>query len=301
MNLPPRPPRIATLAPGLRRVIAENPSPMTYWGTNSFVLGTGRVAVIDPGPAGGDQVDTILGLLDPGEVVSHVFVTHAHLDHSPGARELAARSGAPVLAFGDASAGRSPVMAALAEGGALEGGEGVDRAFEPDIRLAHGDRVDGGDWTLEALWTPGHFGNHLSFACPEQDALFCGDLVMGWSTSLVSPPDGDLSAFMASLDLLARRREATFHAGHGAPIVDPRARIAELVAHRQMRSTQIRAALGEAPGTAAALAARIYTEIPRPLLPAAARNVLAHLIDMASRNEADHEGPLTSQTVFRAV
>lgn len=298
MSLPPRPPRVTTLAAGIRRVIAENPSPMTYWGTNTYVVGTGRVAVIDPGPAGGDQIDTLLGRLGPGETVSHILVTHAHLDHSPGARALAGRTGAPVLAFGDHLAGRSPVMEALAQDGALSGGEGVDAAFFPDICIAHGETVSGDDWALEALWTPGHFGNHLSFAAHDRNVLFCGDLVMGWSSSLVSPPDGDLSAFMASLALLATRPEATFLPGHGDPITDPQARLAELAAHRRMRSAQIEAALDAAPGSAEELAAKIYTDIPAALLPAAARNVLAHLIDMVSKNEAQHDGALTAGTVF---
>jgi glyoxylase-like metal-dependent hydrolase (beta-lactamase superfamily II) len=205
-----------------------------------------------------------------------------------------------VLAFGDHAAGRSPRMETLARAGTLSGGEGVDAAFRPETTLAHGARISGDDWELEALWTPGHFGNHLSFAAPDRDVLFCGDLVMGWSTSLVSPPDGDLSAFMASLALLATRPEARFLPGHGDPIADPRARLAELAAHRRMRSAQIQAALEAAPGSAAALAARIYTDIPAALLPAAARNVLAHLIDMVSKNEACHVGPLTAETVFWA-
>lgn len=298
MALPPRPAPLAQLAPGLRRVLANNPSPMTYWGTNSYIVGTGAVAVVDPGPADPAQIAAILTALGPGETVSHIFVTHAHLDHSPGAALLAARTGAPVLAYGDAQAGRSAEMAALAAQGGLAGGEGVDASFTPDQMLDDGEVVRHGDWQLEALWTPGHFGNHLSFALPEGQGLLCGDLVMGWASSLVSPPDGDLAAFMASLARLAARRDAVYYPGHGEPITAPAERVAELKAHREMRGRQIAEALRDAPGTAAELAARIYTETPAALLPAAARNVLAHLIEMASKNEAHHKGALRADSVF---
>lgn len=299
MSLPPRPPRVSTLAPGIRRIIAENPSPMTYWGTNTYLVGTGRIAVIDPGPAAGDQVDLILDTLEPGEEISHILITHAHLDHSPGAAHLAARCGAPVLAFGDYRSGRSRIMSDLAAKGELSGGEGVDHGFVPDRRLSHGELVSEETWSLEALWTPGHFGNHMSFASRAHGALFCGDLVMGWSSSLVSPPDGDLAAFLASLAQLVERSETIYFPGHGEPITDPASRISELVAHRLMRSRQIRTALAEAPGDATDLAARIYTDVPETLLPAAARNTLAHLIDMASKNEATYDGALTAHSEFR--
>ncbi|MEM1079869.1 MAG: MBL fold metallo-hydrolase [Pseudomonadota bacterium] len=301
MALPPRPARLTDLAPGVRRVLAENPSPMTYWGTNSYIVGTGAVAVIDPGPADPDQIAAILAALGPDETISHIFVTHAHLDHSPGASLLAAETGAPVLAFGDAQAGRSAQMAALAAQGGLAGGEGVDAKFAPDRVLSDGAVVVSGDWQLEAIWTPGHFGNHLSYALPKARSLFCGDVVMGWASSLVSPPDGDLAAFMTSLDRLAARRDSVYYPGHGDPIQAPAARLAELRAHREMRGRQIAEALRAAPGTAAELAARIYTETPVSLLPAATRNVLAHLIEMASKKEAHLDGALRADSVFTAL
>ncbi len=161
------------LEPGIRRILAPNPSPMTYWGTNTYVVGEGRVAVIDPGPADPVHLRAILNGLAPGETVSYILVTHAHLDHSPLARPLAEATGAPVLAFGDALAGRSQVMCALVEGGLRSGGEGVDAGFAPDICLADGEAVAGDGWRLTALWTPGHFANHLCFAL--EDALFTAD------------------------------------------------------------------------------------------------------------------------------
>ena len=286
-----------TLAPGLRRLLAPNPSPMTFRGTNTYLLGTGDLAVIDPGPLDEAHLAAILAACGAGQRISHVFVTHAHLDHSPLARPLSVATGAPVYGFGPATAGRSAVMTALAASGDLGGGEGVDAGFAPDERLEDGALVDGDGWRLEALHTPGHMANHLSFAWG--DALFSGDLVMGWATSLVSPPDGDLTAFMASLRRLQARPWQVFHPGHGAPVADPAARLAELIAHRLSRETAILAELADGPATAPALAARIYTDTPAALLPAATRNVLAHLIDLKSQNRVTHEGALQTNVAFR--
>lgn len=284
----PRPGTLLTIEPGLRRVLAPNPSAMTFHGTNTYLVGEGRVAVIDPGPALPAHLDAILAALGRGERVAWILVSHAHLDHSPLARPLAERTGAPVLAFGDAGAGRSPVMARLAAAG-LSGGEGVDEGFAPDVALADGARIEGEGWSLRAIHTPGHFGNHLSFAW--EDRIFTGDHVMGWASSLVSPPDGDMGAYMASLGRLAAEGARVFHPGHGAAIEDPAARLAALAAHRRAREAAILAALDREGQDPAALTARIYTDTPPALLPAAARNVLAHLIDLAERNLAEAEGP----------
>lgn len=288
----PQPGKVEWLAPGLRRILAPNPSPMTLNGTNTFLIGQGRVAVIDPGPAIPAHFDAILAALAPGEAISHIFVTHSHLDHSPLARPLAERTGAPVLAFGDSTAGRSAAMTALAAQVAVGGGEGVDVDFAPDESLADGAEVAGDGWNLTVLWTPGHFGNHISFVWG--DAIFCGDVVMGWSSSLVSPPDGDMGDYMASLARLSATHARTLHPAHGASVKEPARRIAELATHRRHREGQILACLGSGPLTISDLTGRIYTDTPPLLLPAAERNVLAHLIDLASRNliEADpHPGP----------
>lgn len=284
------------LAPGLRRVLAPNPSPMTYRGTNSYLLGTRDIAVIDPGPDDPTHLEAILRAVLPGQEVTQILVTHAHLDHAPLARALSHETGAPVLAFGPPEAGRSPIMQALAEGELMGGGEGVDSAFVPDHLLADGDVVQGSDWQVEALHTPGHMANHLSFAWG--DVLFSGDLVMGWASSLVSPPDGDLTAFMASLTRLQGRQWSQFYAGHGAPIRDPAARLAELLAHRRAREAAILAALSDGPATARSLADRIYTDTLPALLPAAARNVLAHLIDLTENSHVAPEGILSADAVF---
>lgn len=270
----------------VRVVLAPNPSAMTGPGTNSFLIGEREVAVIDPGPDDPAHIDAILELAEGR--ISHILVTHAHLDHSAGVARLAQATRAPVFAFGAADSGRSPTMARLAATG-LTGGEGVDAGFRPDIELRHGEELRSSDWTLQALHTPGHMGGHLSFRLG--DAIFCGDLVMGWSTSLISPPEGDLVDYFRSLDLLARLAPRVLYPAHGEPITAPLPRLEELAAHRRLRSAQILAALDAGPGTAAELAARIYT-IPAHLMPAAERNVLAHLLALADLGAVAGNGPV---------
>lgn len=272
--------RPVTLEPGLRLVLAPNPSPMTHWGTNTYIVGTGEVAVIDPGPLLPDHLAALLAALDPGERITHILVTHAHLDHSPLARPLAEQTGAAILAHGDARSGRSARMQAL-EG--LAGGEGVDAQFAPDICLQDGDSVSGPDWALTALHTPGHMGGHLCLGW--EDRLFSGDHVMGWAPSLVSPPDGDMTDYMASLTRLEQHPWRRAFPAHGAPIEAPHARIADLTQHRRGREAAILAALAGGPSDLDTLTAHVYQDIPPALLPAARRNLLAHLIDLEHRNE----------------
>lgn len=292
----PRPGHPEDVAPRVRRILAPNPSPMTWRGTNTYLVGQTDLAVIDPGPDNPRHLDAILAAVQPGQRISHILVTHAHLDHSPLSRALSQATGAPVLAFGDAGAGRSAVMTALAQDGLAGGGEGVDAGFAPHAVLTDGAVIAAQDWRIEALWTPGHFGNHLSFAL--DDMLFTGDLVMGWASSLVSPPDGDLTDFMASCARLQARADRIYLPGHGAPVTDPAARIHWLIAHRHMREAEILAALSACPATAEALTARIYTDTPAPLLPAAARNVFAHLIDLTQKNRIAPDGPLAWSASF---
>ncbi|MFV0514282.1 MAG: MBL fold metallo-hydrolase [Jhaorihella sp.] len=291
------PPGVAVdLAPGLRRILAPNPSPMTYRGTNTYLVGHRDLAVIDPGPDIPAHLEAILAALRPGQSVSHVFVTHSHVDHSPLAAALSARTGAPVLAFGGPQAGRSAVMQRLARDGLAGGGEGIDAAFRPDIAVADGQTIEGDGWTLEVIHTPGHLGNHIALAW--EGACFTADHVMGWASSLVSPPDGDLTDFMASCRSLRARRWETFHPGHGAPVGDPAARLDWLIAHREARETAILEALADAPATARALAAAIYTETPAALLPAAERNVFAHLVDLTGKSRVEPDGDLSATARF---
>lgn len=296
-----RPGEVQRPAPGLRLVLAPNPSPMTLHGTNTFLLGTGEVAVIDPGPEDRHHLAAILAALEPGESISHIFVTHAHRDHSPLARALSAESGAPVLAFGDAEAGRSATMAALAAAGMIRGGEGVDLGFQPDLCLADGAVVTGTDWQLRAIHTPGHFGNHLCFATRLDGAevILTGDHVMGWATSLISPPDGDMGAFMQSLDRLDREAAQRYYPAHGAPVEAPAERLRALRRHRRDREAQILAALEDGPSDIATLTRRIYVETPAALRPAAERNVLAHLIDLTERSRVFCDGAIAPGAIFR--
>ena len=270
-----------TLDPPIRPLLAPNPSLLTGAGTNTWIVGATALAVIDPGPDDPAHLAAILAAVGSGQHVSHILVTHAHRDHSALAPRLAAATGAPILAFGTATEGRSPVMASLAPG-LPAAGEGLDTGFTPDQRLADGDTLTGPDWSLSAIHTPGHLGGHLCLALG--DTLFSGDHVMGWSTSIVSPPDGDMGAYMTSLQRLQARDWHRFLPGHGDPVTAPAARLQELIAHRHLRETQILQALGDGAATIPALTARIYTDIPHHLLPAAERNVFAHLIDLATRN-----------------
>ena len=275
----------------LQTILAPNPSPLTGPGTNTFLLGEAGIAVIDPGP---DIASHQAASLQAGDGrITHILITHAHLDHSAGAAALSAATGAPVLAFGDADAGRSPLMQSLAD--TAGGGEGRDTAFRPDQLLRDGDLIEGADWSLTAIHTPGHMGNHLSFMWNDQ--LFCGDVILGWSSTLISPPDGDLLDYFRSLDRIEALCPARLLPAHGDPVEAPLPRIAALRAHRQDRTAQILAALRDGPANAADLARRIY-DVPPALLPAAARNVLAHLIALTQLGVAGAPAKMTSESEF---
>ena len=279
---------VAMTGPKIRSVLAPNPSPMTQNGTNTYILGFGRVGVIDPGPAIAAHHVAIMATLLPGESISHIFVTHAHLDHSGLAARLSQVTGAQVHAFGAADTGRSATMQRYAARMDIGGGEGLDHAFRPDVILADGDHVVGDSWEVEAIHTPGHMGNHLCYAAG--DTLFSGDHVMGWSTSLISPPDGDMADYMGSLQKLAVRQWALFLPGHGAAVTNPAQRLIDLITHRRAREAAILAALGDSRGEGGSrtditrLTKMVYPDLSAVLTPAARRNVLAHLIDLEGRN-----------------
>ncbi len=285
------------LEPGLRRIVAPNPSPMTYRGTNTYLLGTRALAVIDPGPNSAPHLEAILKAVGADQHISHIVVTHAHLDHSPLAHPLAQRCGATVLAFGGATTGRSKVMQDLAARGLIGGGEGIDADFAPDQTLADGEQIAGDSWSVTALHTPGHIGNHLCLAWG--DACFSADHVMGWASSLVSPPDGDLTDFMASCTRLRALEWRVFYPGHGAPVADPAARLDWLIAHRRTRETAILEALRDSPRDARMLAQHIYTDTPPALLGAATRNVLAHLVDLTGKSKVMPVGALDATATFK--
>jgi len=288
------------VAPGVRRITCSNPSPYTFTGTQTYLVGTGDVAVIDPGPKNLDHLGAILAALGPGERVSHILVTHSHTDHSPGARLLAAKTDAPIHAFGPHGSGLSETMQRLvAEGAEIGGGEGGDHEFRPDIAMEEGDSLTGDDWTLGALHTPGHLSNHLSFVLEGTGIVFTADMVMGFATTLVSPPDGDMAAFMASLDKLAARTgDRLYLPGHGHPVEDPAGMVAWQIAHRRERFAQILAALADGPKDATELTRAIYTDIDPALMGAARRNVLASLIGLADRGRVGCTGPIRVDAVF---
>lgn len=287
--------KVETVAPGLRCVLAPNPGPMTHWGTNTYILGEGEVAVIDPGPADEAHLAALLAATT-GERISHILVTHAHRDHSPLARRLSEISGAPVLAFGPPEAGRSPTMQRLAATGQLQGGEGVDTDFRPDGTLGEGDRVEGAGWSAEVLHTPGHFAGHLAFRI--EAGVISGDHVMDWASSLVSPPDGDISDFMATSERLRDLNLPRLFPGHGRSIDDPSGRLDWLIAHRRARETAILGTLASRPQSVAEITTAVYADVPPEMHPAAARNVFAHLVDLVERKRATAQPILSPEAGF---
>ncbi|MEG3174824.1 MBL fold metallo-hydrolase [Sphingomonas sp. RB3P16] len=261
------------LEPLVARLLAPNPSPFTHTGTQVHLVGTTDLAVIDPGPDDPAHIDAIVQAI-AGRRVRAIVITHTHRDHSPGSRPLAAATGAPIV-------GCAPL--AIDDAG-IRADASFDRDYAPDRVLAEGDSVEGEGWTLTAIATPGHTSNHLAFALPESRALFSGDHVMGWSTSIVSPPDGNMTAYMASLDKLLGREERIYYPAHGDPIENPQRLVRGMLGHRKQREGQILRALRAAPATIPEMVARMYVGIDPRLFPAAERSVLAHLIDLRGRD-----------------
>lgn len=278
------------VSPLVRRVVAPNPGPFTFTGTGAHIVGHGDVAVIDPGPDGPEHLDALMKAV-ARERVTHIFVTHAHLDHSPAARPLAQATGAVIYAGGE------PCIPSQGDE-RLEAGD--DLAFRPDMALADGQRFRGSGWTLEAVATPGHTANHYAFGLIEEDALFPGDCVMGWSTSVVSPPDGDMGDYMHSLAKIRDRGWRRLLPAHGPPIHNVEPFLAAYIAHRRQRSASILAGL-DALGAANVrrLVALLYADIDRRLHPAAAHTVLAHLIHLVREGEVDCDGPPAINALYR--
>ncbi len=274
------PGELVRLSPLVRRIVAPNPGPMTFRGTNTYVVGRGEVAVIDPGPDLPDHVDALLAVLD-GERVAHIVVTHTHRDHSPAARLLRARTGAPIVGCVPFAPARPPRGG---EAAALDASNDVEHA--PDRVLADGEVLACAGFTLEAVATPGHTMNHLAFALAGEAALFSGDHVMAWSTTVVAPPTGAMGAYMASLERLRIRRDATYWPGHGGPVRDPQRFVRALAHHRRQREASILARLAAGDTTVAAIVAATYDALDPRLQRAAALSVLAHLEDLCARGRA---------------
>lgn len=278
----------------VRRVVCGNSGPFTYTGTCSYIVGNGDVCVIDPGPDDEDHFHA-LARATSGERVTRILVTHTHRDHSPLARRLKAETGAETLGFGPHGSGGG------APGGEVRLDASGDHDFSPDRRLAHGDRVEGDGWTLEALHTPGHTSNHLAFALQEENALFSGDHVMAWSTSVIAPPDGDMADYFASLRLLLDRPEAVYWPGHGPEKRNPQAFVRAFLTHRQMRERAILNRIRAGDRTVARIVAAVYAEVDPRLHPAAALSTFAHVEHLVRQGKVEPLGPLTLAGEYRAA
>ena len=285
--------RAVAVLPDVRRVTAGNAGPFTFHGTNTYIVGHGNVAIIDPGPDDPAHVAAVLDAIR-GETVSHILVTHTHRDHSGATAELKAATGAATVALGPhrfarpLSAGETNVLDAAA-----------DTGFVPDIVLPDTGVVEGAGWRLEAIATPGHTGNHLAFALGEADLLFSGDHVMAWSTTIVAPPDGSMSDYMASLDKLARRQEQLYLPGHGGPVTEAAAYLRGLRSHRKMREAAILERLARGDRTIPDMVKVIYRDTDPRLRGAAGLSVLAHIEDLVARGKVVSEGPPTIDGRFR--
>lgn len=291
LDLTPGVPR--QMAPRVRAVLANNPSPFTFKGTMSYIVGDGKVAIIDPGP---DDDAHVAALLDAvrGESVTHIFVTHTHRDHSPAVPRIKAATGAPVYAEGPHRMARP-----LHAGETRRLDAAADTAFVPDVRLRDGALVGGDGWTLEAVTTPGHTANHMAFAFKESNLLFSGDHVMAWSTTVVAPPDGAMGDYMASLHKLSRRGEQLYLPGHGPPVRDAPALVAQYIDHRQRREAAILHCLGKQDSDIPGIVKAVYIGLDARLVGAAALSTLAHLEELVSRGEVATDGPPTINGSYR--
>lgn len=280
---------VTRLSPLTRRLIAGNPSPFTFTGTCSYIVGEGEVAIIDPGPANEGHLAALLAAV-AGERVSHIVVTHTHRDHSAGAAALQRQTGAPIVG----------ARAHVAREGAPNGLDAAhDLAYAPDAALADGARIEGRGFTLEAIATPGHAANHLCFALLQENALFSGDHVMAWSTSIVAPPDGSMADYMASLERLRRREEAIYWPGHGGPVREPQRYVRALAHHRRQREAAILVRLEAGETGIPEIVARVYAGLSPALIGAASLSTLAHLEDLVARGLVASDRPPALSAQFR--
>jgi glyoxylase-like metal-dependent hydrolase (beta-lactamase superfamily II) len=285
------PGRVEWLSPRLRRLTASNPGPFTFTGTNTYIIGTGDVMVIDPGPEDQAHLHALQMALQ-GESVTHILVTHTHKDHSPLARQLKEKTGAKVYAEGVHRAMRAWEEEQLAP---LEASN--DLSFEPDRTLSDGEKLAGSGFTLEAIATPGHTANHMAFALNDEQ-LFSGDHIMAWSTSIVAPPDGSMHAYVDSLKKIAAREWGVIWPGHGGPIHDAALTITRTIAHRERRERQIMAALKSGPLSVFAIVEKIYTHLDKPMHGAASLSVFAHLEDLCARGYVDANPGVTLSAIY---
>jgi glyoxylase-like metal-dependent hydrolase (beta-lactamase superfamily II) len=281
--------RCDTLSPRIRRVTADNAGPFTFRGTGTYIVGHGDVAVIDPGPDLPAHLEAILAAVE-GERVTHILITHHHSDHSPLARPLAAHTGAQV--FGCA-------VKSLPNEGGMRLEAGHDLAFVPDVSICEGGVIAGRGWTLEAIPTPGHTSNHICYALAEENALFSGDHIMGWSTTVITPPDGDMGDYLRSLELIAARGFATIWPTHGPPVTDVAPFLDAYIAHRRDRERQILARLELGETRIKAMVPTLYAAVDQRLWPAAAHSVLAHMVELVKSGRVVADGPAGLDADYR--
>jgi glyoxylase-like metal-dependent hydrolase (beta-lactamase superfamily II) len=284
---------LVSVAPGIRRIVANNPSPFTFTGTCTYVVGHGAVTVIDPGPEDDAHIAALLAALH-GEKVAQILVTHTHRDHSPGAQRLKALTGAPIAGCGPHVAARETH---LGETNRLDAS--ADRDYAPDRILEDGARLEVGDCAFIALETPGHTMNHLAFELEGTGMVFSGDHVMAWSTSIVAPPDGAMGPYLKSLEkLITREDDRAYWPGHGGPVSDPRRFTRALLSHRRQRETQILDLLRQGPATIPAMVEVNYPGLAPALKGAAALSSFAHLEELVRAGQVETEGPPTLESLF---
>ncbi len=279
---------VARVSPRIRRVVAENPGPFTFLGTGVYIVGNGGVAVIDPGPVIDAHFEALKRAV-AGERITHVFTTHTHLDHSPLAHPLAAWAGCKVYGRPDPNVAHDAMQ--------LE--EGVESGFRPDVLVSDGDVFSGPDWTLEAIATPGHMSNHVCFGLKEENALFSGDHIMGWSTTVISPPDGNMRQYFASLEKVRLRGFSTLWPTHGPPVTDVAPFIDAYASHRRAREAAIVERMRAGDTLIPDMVKVIYKDVDRRLHPAAAHSVLAHVIQLVEEGRAIADGPLDLTARYR--
>ncbi len=285
---------VVTISPNLRRLTCGNPSSFTFHGTNSYILGHGAVGIVDPGPPDEAHIARLREVLaEKGETVSYVIVTHTHRDHSPGVQLMKEWTDATTYGYGPHGIGAR-------RNWPFAGPEGGDTSFDPDVRVPDGGTIEGDGWTLEAIFTPGHISNHLCFALKEDNLILTGDHLMGWSTSIVSPPDGDMAHYMASLHKMLARSEPIYYPGHGGPITDPKAFVEAFIEHRGEREQQILDCLAQHPCHIPEMVALIYINTPENLHKAAGRSVLSHLLHMVEDGRvASPDDPPGPDSLYR--
>ena len=283
--------RVEQVSPLIRRLVANNPGPFTFTGTGVYIIGHGDVCVIDPGPDLADHFEALKQALE-GETVSHVLVTHSHMDHSPLAHPLARWAGCSVLASGEVAL---PAQSEVR----LEAGD--DTRFRPDSALHDGTLIEGDGWTIEAIATPGHTSGHMCYALKEENCLFSGDHIMGWSTTVISPPDGDMDAYLTSLEKIAEREFATIWPTHGPPITDPAPFVAAYRDHRLDREDQILSCLASGHYKVKDMVPVMYAAVDQRLWPAACHSVMAHMSRLVKIGRVVCDGEPTLDASFHLV